>query len=162
MTSVYRLHPSSINKNITQYVQHSLGHPPISSTHCRQRESSPWGTSWFSAEHFLNKENTLKTPPSRILRAKIFSFFNPVPICYRTFVLARLKWLHNTDDRPNYTAQKTYTETWKVEIFRNAGLTQTASGTSPNIAPYLFILQKQGTGADFVPLGLVWIPWLFF
>lgn len=66
------------------------------------------------------------------------SFFNPIPNCFCTFVLALLQWLCNRDDMANYIAQKTYTEKLKQSCFLNVGLKHTASGTDPNITPYLF------------------------
>lgn len=83
----------------------------------RDRKLNPWGSprfSYFSTAYTLNKERRIKL---LLARYKLYIFFYPIPGHCCTFVLAQLLWLHDRDDRSNYTAQKMYTEKRKQSCF---------------------------------------------
>ena len=91
-------------------------HPSPPLTAQRERELNPWGDPWFSAAYTLNKESRLNPLLAELYEPKYF-FFYPIAIHCCTFVLARLQWLCDRDDRANYIAQKTYTEKRKQSCF---------------------------------------------
>lgn len=144
MTSVYRLHPSSINKNIIQY--------PVCipwATHQSLPLTADLGNRALGALHgflqntFWTKKTWWKPLQAEFYKPRYFSFLTQFQ-----FAIVHLCWLGQSGCTTQMTGLITllrkHTLRHEKRRFLNVGRMQTSSGTSPNIAPYLFILQKPG------------------
>lgn len=116
VTSVYHSHPHSVNKHV---ICAAFPRPPTHPFHWQHGgRIKPLGhsTVFLNAAFTLNKERRLKLLLAGFYEPRYF-FFYPIPGRCCTFVLARMQWLCDRDDRGNYIAQKMYTEKRKQSCF---------------------------------------------